>query len=194
MTTESVTHLCRHCSLCCNGILFSRVRILPAETKRVASKGMAFYTNSNGDHYFDQPCPSLRFGVCQIYESQPNTCRTYQCRLVKHVIDSALTLPEALTIVDQAIDLAGAVSKHLDKLFAPDWNRTYLKRLIRRALDTEKPDPQFLRDARKLVEHLDRYFDAQALLKTIPPPPKKVVHFKMAVGSSKTKHKDRTQR
>ena len=59
---------------------------------------------------FSQPCP-LWDGVCTIYQSShyPRACKTYQCNLLKQVLEGTVTLPEASRVVQNAKEMTQEV-------------------------------------------------------------------------------------
>lgn len=65
---------------------------------------------------FNQPCP-LWLGQCTIYDSPhyPRACLAYKCKLLKELLSESKSLPEALTVVEQAKSLFGEMEAVLPK-------------------------------------------------------------------------------
>ena len=182
---EPSTHLCRHCGLCCQGVLFSRVRVYSEEIKTLSGLGLHIYEKRQGQHYFNFPCPKFRFGVCGIYKDQPTKCGKYRCRLLKRLLKDQIELSDALAIVDQTIDLSNSVASHLDKLYSPKWDQTYIKDLIRKLIKSNPENSIAIDDAKKLIKILDEHFEEQSLLKKFPAADNKGISVRIVARSSK---------
>jgi uncharacterized cysteine cluster protein YcgN (CxxCxxCC family) len=102
-TNESeATILCKSCGLCCSGHLFAWVKLRTPELEPVQALGLNVLRTPQ-HRGFNQPCP-LWNGQCTIYDSPytPRACKTYQCKLLKKVLDETVTLPEAVNTVQRA--------------------------------------------------------------------------------------------
>jgi hypothetical protein len=95
------TPLCRHCALCCDGVLFSHGTVEPAERERVGRVGLPIVTMLDGTTRFEQPCQRLAGTDCSIYLDRPQTCRDFLCDLGKAYQDDELTLSEARAVVQE---------------------------------------------------------------------------------------------
>lgn len=95
--------LCKSCGLCCTGHLFAWTKLRPVELDDVERLGLNVFRSVPSQRGFNQPCP-LWQGQCTIYDSPtyPHFCRTYKCKLLKRLLDEAVTLPEALCRIEQA--------------------------------------------------------------------------------------------
>lgn len=103
-TEESQANtLCKSCGLCCTGHLFISTKLRSAELDPARTLGLNVFGPEPGQRGFSQPCP-LWQGQCTIYTSPhyPHFCRTYKCKLLKEVLDENISLPNALTVVEQA--------------------------------------------------------------------------------------------
>ncbi len=92
--------LCQACGLCCDGSLFGRVPLGPAE--QVPAFKLAVVTNAQGGRHVPQRCAALEGTVCQVYEERPLACRRYECLLFGALREGEVALPEALTVVHRA--------------------------------------------------------------------------------------------
>jgi hypothetical protein len=80
-----------------------------------------------GQRGFSQPCP-LWQGQCTIYTSPhyPRFCHTYKCKLLKQLLDENTTLPAALTVVEQTMDMI----HEIESLLPVSANPNFRERLV----------------------------------------------------------------
>jgi len=119
--------LCRSCGLCCTGHLFVWAKLRSAELDSAKALGLNVFGSDPRQRGFSQPCP-LWQGQCTVYTSPhyPRFCRTYKCKLLKEVLDENKSLPEALTVIEQAKGMIHAV-----ELLLPDSpNPNFRERLV----------------------------------------------------------------
>jgi hypothetical protein len=143
-TNESQgTILCKSCGLCCTGHLFIRTKLRSAELDSAQALGLNVFRSDPNQRGFGQPCPVWQ-GVCTIYASPhyPHFCRTYKCKLLKEVLDETTTLPNALTVVQQA---KGMIHE-LEALLPGSQNTNFRERLVAHlenleASEQENTDP-----------------------------------------------------
>src|SRR5215510_11603100 len=95
--------LCKSCGLCCTGHLFIWAKLRPSELDPAEALGLTVFRSDPTQRGFSQPCP-LWNGQCTIYDSPhyPYVCRAYKCKLLKDVTSENISLPDALTIIEQA--------------------------------------------------------------------------------------------
>ena len=101
MSTGAET-LCRACGLCCDGTLFTFVRLDAGESSRARSRGLAVITREDGTDSLRQPCNALEGRDCRIYADRPGPCATFECMLLIALRAGETTLAEALPIVAEA--------------------------------------------------------------------------------------------
>ncbi len=94
----SAEALCLACGFCCDGTLHTNTTLLPAEVATAAALGLSIEQRA-GRPVFGQPCAMLRGGRCAIYARRPQTCRHYECALLKRLRAGEITLPKALGVV-----------------------------------------------------------------------------------------------
>lgn len=74
--------LCLACGLCCDGSLFGRVGLEPAEVLPARARGLSVLSDGRA---FEQPCRALteepRGRGCAAYADRPAACRRFVCRL-----------------------------------------------------------------------------------------------------------------
>jgi uncharacterized protein len=127
-TRESQANtLCKSCGLCCTGHLFSRAKLRSAELDSAEALGLNVFRSDPRQRGFSQPCP-LWQGQCTIYASAhyPRFCSTYQCKLLKEVLNESTTLPNALTVIEQAKGMI----QELEALLPVSPNPNFRERLV----------------------------------------------------------------
>jgi uncharacterized protein len=99
--------LCESCGLCCDGTLFSWVRLEPSELAWAQALRLPMIDKS-GTPAFLQPCACFDGARCLAYAERPTRCRNYECKLLKSVDAGETTLEDAFAKVRKAKDLARA--------------------------------------------------------------------------------------
>lgn len=89
--------LCIACGLCCDGSLFSWVKLRPAEMAPARAAGLSVYGNEPADRGFAQPCACFS-DRCSIYTSAayPKACGAYRCALLNRSSKGEITYQNAL--------------------------------------------------------------------------------------------------
>ena len=90
--------LCKSCGLCCYA--FHNLGLIADEEERniVEAFGGKLFTNASGALSFSQPCPAYR-GLCTVHPGHPASCQSYQCKLLKRVLQGGIPPEEALEVV-----------------------------------------------------------------------------------------------
>ncbi len=83
MMEEELATLCQSCGLCCDGSLFSRVKLTTEEVVAARQRHLPVLAKGGA---LEQPCTALAEGpdqrrVCSIYQDRPSACRSFVCRL-----------------------------------------------------------------------------------------------------------------
>ena len=105
--------ICVACGLCCDGTIFSDVKLVRGDDAKVlASLGLPLThrqpTNQKAaptaprGYRFPQPCRALEGCRCRIYESRPGYCRQFECLLLKQVQQNRATPAQALRLIRAA--------------------------------------------------------------------------------------------
>jgi len=147
--------LCKSCGLCCTGHLFTWGKLRSAELKSAHALGLKVLGTEPNQRGFSQPC-SLWAGQCTIYSSPdyPHFCGLYKCKLLKELMDESVTLPEALTVVQQAKGMI----KEVDGLLPVSLNNNFRERLVSQLENPGEKDLEFQEKARTLlVLYKDRF-------------------------------------
>lgn len=94
---EHATSLCVSCGLCCNGVLYSNVKVSPDEV----SAGSVVDQSDDGLQV-RLPCRHHEQGRCNIYHDRFSKCRSFRCELLKKLDSGEVALPDALETVSRA--------------------------------------------------------------------------------------------
>jgi hypothetical protein len=158
--TESPTNaLCKACGLCCSGHLFSWVRLNAPEMDPVQSLGVPVIRNDPRQRGFTQPCP-LWNGVCTVYTSHayPRSCAKYKCQVLRRLEDDDLSLPNALTIIEETLELI----REIEALLSDPKTLSFRERLIaqKEELESKKMDldGEFLQKTKILLARYEDLF------------------------------------
>ena len=114
-TESAASRLCAACGMCCNGVLFSSVRIQGADNqRRLAILGLRAKKRGDGLH-IPQPCPAHCGSMCAIYNERPERCRMFKCRQIQLLEDGERTEAGAMDAIIEAANLVSRVSELLDQ-------------------------------------------------------------------------------
>lgn len=91
---DDLGELCRRCGMCCDGTLFARAPLAPAEVEPLRARGLPVVGQA-----MPQPCAALSGLLCAIYEARPASCRRYECLLLGSLREGEVSLDEALEVV-----------------------------------------------------------------------------------------------
>lgn len=141
-TNESPANmLCKSCGLCCTGHLFVWAKLRPSELDPAESLGLNVFRSDPNERGFSQPCP-LWQGQCTVYDSPhyPHVCRSYKCKLLKEVIAENTSLPNALTVIEQA----KAMIREVESLLPASAETNFRQRLV---MELEEADGLALTNA-----------------------------------------------
>src|SRR5450759_2248587 len=111
--SSAAARLCSQCGMCCNGAMFHRVRLQPADSpKELAALGLKL-KRKRGQHYLLQPCPAFQGTHCSIYASRPERCRLFECRQLQRVNAGEITEAMALEKIREVKRRVGEVNDFL---------------------------------------------------------------------------------
>ena len=107
---SSSQSLCLTCGLCCDGTLFSSVRLKPDdEVAPLRAVGISFISNGEANE-FKQPCAAYKNCTCAVYANRPRKCRTYKCELLKSFERAEISYGSALEIINKIISIKNEVN------------------------------------------------------------------------------------
>ena len=140
--------LCKSCGLCCTGHLFTWTKLRSAEMDSAQALGLNVFRAHPRQRGFSQPCP-LWQGQCSVYDSPyyPRFCRTYKCKLLKQLLEENVSLPRALTAIEEAKRLI----REVETLLPTSANPNFRERVTAEIESAKNTDPQFHQKAEALL-------------------------------------------
>ena len=106
---SSSQSLCLTCGLCCDGSIFSSVRLKPDdEITPLKAVGINIVSDSESNA-FKQPCAAHKNCTCTVYANRPQECRRYKCELLKRFERDDISHEAALEIINKMISLKNEV-------------------------------------------------------------------------------------
>ena len=164
MVPSDMARLCIPCGLCCSGVLFAWLPLLPEEEERIRVRGLPVFHNKLGPA-LALPCSGRGDGGCRIYADRPAVCCDYQCRLLKNCLEGRMEMDRAITIVAEAKTALAHAECHLA---GEDPRRTIWDRAEhharRHAADPEsyrRANAELSANVARLKELCGEYFAAQ---------------------------------
>ena len=157
---SDATELCKACGLCCSGHLFSWVRLNANELTPLEKLGVKVIRNDPRQRGFLQPCPMWN-GNCKIYDSHhyPSGCRSYNCKLLRELLDESVKLDQSLRVAKQA----KAKIRSLEKILPLSQQISFRECLVE-GLEQEKSVPEFRAKANDLLDYFDKQFGVNDFL------------------------------
>jgi len=134
--------LCLECGLCCNGVIFADVQLLPEDdVEKLRSLGLAFARHRKSkirNEKFKQPCTAFAGCRCTIYSERPQYCRRFECLLLKNVKAGRTDATEASRVVRSALRRIQRVKRLLRELGDADEGTALSQRFrrIKRSLES----------------------------------------------------------
>ena len=93
---QIIDELCSSCALCCNGVLFGDVEVQASDNPKALQQAGLNLQRKGKKHCFTQPCSCLDDrNLCRIYSIRPARCRSFECLLLKRVLEGELDLAQA---------------------------------------------------------------------------------------------------
>jgi hypothetical protein len=132
--------LCTSCGLCCNGSLFERVYLQPADDLKTIYRGPIKLKGHPPHQYFKQPCQCLNSArSCTAYANRPLRCRLFSCKTLIKLESSHLHFTEAALIIDSIVQQTQNFLDHMALLGCRDTHKPLAIRyqqLIQSPLDS----------------------------------------------------------
>ncbi|MBM3857776.1 MAG: YkgJ family cysteine cluster protein [Verrucomicrobia bacterium] len=111
--SEIASHLCQACGLCCDGSMFSDVRLQPGDSAPALKQlGFRIQYKKRFD-FFDQPCVAFKNGCCSVYNDRPLRCRVFECQQLKRLTQGEVTEEEVLKKIQEARSKIAIIKKLL---------------------------------------------------------------------------------
>jgi len=167
--------LCQECGICCDGTLFSFVKVYPEEMVKAKELGIPVYKDANGRHVFDQACPCFKNGNCSTYLQRPKKCQSFSCKLQKDVMNGAIKFNDALKIVelvkkhtgwvrDAIVSKTEATKKDMNyRLMLYDYHKAAAGKNLRGELSEN--DEGRIKRIFEQIKLIDRFFEDSSLLR-----------------------------
>lgn len=109
---EEGVALCLSCGLCCQGILHSYAG-LEEEELGLAEELRLPVIDKDDRSAFRLPCPRYRDHKCSVYPKRPRVCGSYQCALLKGLLQGRLSFEACTTVVSEAQKLIREITEHM---------------------------------------------------------------------------------
>jgi hypothetical protein len=150
MVPRDPSSVCVPCGLCCTGVLFAWLPILPEERWRIEGRRLPVFENKLGPA-IALPCAGRRDNGCTIYADRPSVCADYQCKLLKDCIEGRIAIDNAIAIVTEIKTALAYAECHLA---GEDPRRTIWERAERHARKRAADPESYRRDNAELAENL----------------------------------------
>ncbi len=111
--------VCTACGLCCDGTLFTWVRVEPEELPRLARVRLPVVLHEDERAALGQPCVALEGTRCAVYADRPGACAAYECLLVAALRDREIREDEALSTIREVRERLAALPPLADARHAP---------------------------------------------------------------------------
>ncbi|MBI1842233.1 MAG: YkgJ family cysteine cluster protein [Verrucomicrobia bacterium] len=117
---KSESSLCLECGICCDGTLFSNVRLKESDRPELL-RALGLPVRQRGQLLrFSQPCAALCGTHCAVYKNRPSHCREFDCLVLTRLRKGELTREKALGLIRRARRLAKAADRGLRRLGETD--------------------------------------------------------------------------
>lgn len=162
MNDSPANILCKSCGLCCSGHLFAWTNLSAAELDSAQSLGLNVIRYNPNLRGFTQPCSQWN-GTCSIYTSPnyPRSCKTYKCTTLRRLLDEDISLPDALVIVQETLNLIREIEPLLPASPAPSFRErliTYKEELESKGNGLNALESECLNKAEVLLYHYENRF------------------------------------
>ncbi len=162
MNDSPANILCKSCGLCCSGHLFAWTNLTTAELDSAHALGFNIIQDNPAQRGFTQPCP-MWDGVCKIYTSldYPRSCKTYKCNVFRRLLDEDISLPEALAMIQETLNLIREIELLLSDSSAPSFRErliTCKEELEANGRECTTSEHEFLRKTEELLTHYEDRF------------------------------------
>ncbi|MBL8101721.1 MAG: hypothetical protein JNM02_04260 [Anaerolineales bacterium] len=162
MSDSPANILCKSCGLCCSGHLFAWTRLNASELDSAQSLGLNVIRDNPNLCGFTQPC-SQWSGTCAVYLSPnyPRSCKTYKCTTLRRLLDEDISLPDALTVIQETLSLIREIEPLLPASSIPSFRErlmTYKEELESKGNGLDVLEYEFLYKAKVLLTYYEDRF------------------------------------
>lgn len=157
--------LCLACGLCCDGTLFTRVRLRPEDSVETLKSTELRMQQDDGGHWIMlQPCSGYRQDACQTYHCRPARCGLFRCTLLRYVTVGEVSEAEAFTVIRDTKQTRDQLAAELEKIFPGSHAKAMAEKLRRLRKESRKLNGERLklfRAARKRINQLKTRLSSQ---------------------------------
>lgn len=111
-----MSDLCTECGLCCDGTLFDFVELYTADDLDAFAALSPVFVQRPDSFRVQQPCPALNARCCSVYQRRPDTCRVFECDVLRGHEAGELSLDEARQRIARAVRLSAEVRPRMEAL------------------------------------------------------------------------------
>jgi len=124
--------LCLACGFCCDGTLFTRVRLQSEDSvESLKSAELRVQQDDHGDWIMQQPCSGYRQDACQTYHCRPARCGLFRCTLLRYVEAGEVSEAEALSVIRDTKQTRNQLITELEKVF-PGFQKKAMAEILHR--------------------------------------------------------------
>lgn len=117
MTRSLTDTLCTQCGLCCDGSLFADVELTgPREAAGLELLGLTIDEDDAAGSLLSLPCVALEGRRCSIYAHRPQTCRTFECKLLQDARRGSVSVDRAVEHIQSTLKLIERVRRLMARL------------------------------------------------------------------------------
>ena len=143
LTPSAASRLCSACGICCNGVMFYKVRLQSGDVPRELRALGLKIKHKHTEQFSLQPCPAFQGAQCGIYAQRPERCELFTCRQLKRVALGEIGEDDALEKIHEVVRLVAEVNRLLDESGKTDPTRPLGKSYEKiTATPVDPADPQ----------------------------------------------------
>ena len=157
--------LCLACGLCCDGTLFTRVRLRSEDSVDALRSAELHVMQDDAGHWImQQPCSGYRQDACQTYHCRPVRCGLFRCTLLRYVAAGEASEAEALNVIRDTKQTRDQLADELERIFPGSHTKAMAEKLRRLRKESRKLKGERLklfRAARKRINQLKNRLSSQ---------------------------------
>jgi hypothetical protein len=108
--------LCQSCGLCCDGTLFGKVRLQPADNAALLRSFGIVILAEDKKEFFTEPCACYRCERCEIYRDRPKACVDFRCDLLRSYDRNEVSYEQARAIIQETLERRDGIRADLKSL------------------------------------------------------------------------------
>ena len=123
MKPSLTDELCTICGLCCDGSLLDDVE-LKNEQEALGLELMGLQIDTDDVPALPLPCTALTGKRCRIYENRPNTCRRFECKLLKRTTRGEISVAKAKATIAKTLKQSAEVKRICTEIEGKEGDRS----------------------------------------------------------------------